>query len=173
MKKYLFLIVSCFFLLQIGLAQTPVSNSGSVSVLVVRHLQIDISSTEIQFTYNEADGVNGLPPTNSTDWSFVRIDANVNWKLGIAPLGGQTVLTNPNTTMTIPASQFEYYLTEIHGIVTPGNYTIHKFLPASTPSVTGSLNANFKMYWRPQPNFSGNLFAGDYKIDLNYVLTEQ
>lgn len=171
MKKNLLLIASVLFLWKIGLAQTP--TTGTITVLVPKHLQIDIRETSIQFTYNEADGVNGLPPTNVTDYSIVRIDANVNWKLSVSSLGGESVLTNPNTTMTIPASLFEYYLTEIQGIVTPANYIIHKFFPASAPPVTGSKNANFKMYWRPNPSFSGNVFAGDYTIGISYSLTEQ
>jgi len=173
MKKYLLLIASIMVLWELGLAQSPVSMPGAISVMVPKHLQIDIQSTDIQFTYNEAEGINGWPPTNSTDWSFVKIDANVDWKLSISPQDGKTVLTNPNTSMTIPASQFEYRLSDIIGTFTSGSTNFHKFYPASAVPITGSKNANFKLYWRPQPNFSGNLFAGDYKIDLNYVLTEQ
>lgn len=171
MKKYLLLLTSVMFLWEIGFAQNP--TTGTVSVIVPKHLQIDVQSTDIQFTYNEAEGISGWPPTNSTDWSFVKIDANVNWKLVVAPLNGQTVLTNPKTSMTIEASQFEYRLADVVGIVNSGSSNFHKFYPASTVPITGSKNVNFKLYWRPQPNFSGNLFAGDYKIDLNYVLAEQ
>lgn len=168
MKRFLILIASVWFVWGIGLAQN--STIGTVSVQVPKHLQINIQSTDIQFTYNE---YNGWPPTNSTDWSFVKIDANVNWKLAISPLSGQTVLTNPNTTMTIPASQFEYRISEVVGIVTSGSNNFHKFYPTSAVPITGSKNVNFKLYWQPSPNFTGNLFAGDYKIDLNYVLTEE
>ncbi len=174
MKRYLLLLISSLFLCGIGFAQSPVSSSGTISVLIPNHLQIDIRSTDIQFTYNEAEGSEGFPPTNSSDWSFVKIVANMNWKLEVSTLGGKTVLTNPNTSMTIPASLFEYKLSDVKSeTVISGSDNFHKLYPTSAIPITGSEDANFKLNWRPQPNFSGNLFAGDYSIDILYSLIEQ
>lgn len=170
MIRYLLIFVSVSFIWELGLAQT--TSSGTISIIVPKHLQINIVDPNIQFTYNEANP-NGWPPTNGLDFSMVKIDANVNWKLAICPLNGETVLTNPNTTMTILASQFEYRLEEITGTVSSGGGVFHKFNPLSLIPITGSKNADFKLYWRPNPAISGNLFAGDYTIGISYSLVEQ
>lgn len=170
MKRYILLIASVLFLWNFGFAQSPVIRPGTVSISVPKHLQINVIDPSLQFTYNE---YNGWPPTNSLDWCSVEITSNLKWTLAITPLGGQTELINIKTSDRISAGLFEFRLEDVNGSITSGSDVFHKFYPVSAIPITGNKDVDFKIYWQPQPGFSGNLFAGDYKIGVSYVLSEQ
>jgi len=172
MKNILLIFACALFVSSSAFAQDlDAETSGAVTVDVVKHLEITLTTVDVQFTYNEHELE---PPTNNNDWNFVEIKANVDWKMEVVAVDNETVLkhtTIPNKT--IPAAFLKYYLTDIVGNVIAGLPVKYPFSPAASSPPTGSLNANFKMNWKLEELSPANLYSGDYKIGVNYILTEE
>jgi hypothetical protein len=172
MKKYLLIIAGILFFWNLGFSETT-SRNGTITVSVPTQLNLVVSDGLIQFAYNRANPVIGLPPTNVTDNSAITVKANVNWKINVST-GGETQLKELHSNNTIEASIFEYYITDVTGIITNGGVgVVHKLLPERAPLIEGSKNADFTIYWRPEnAAFVGNIPAGKYSIGISYILSE-
>lgn len=169
MKKYLVLIASVCFVWGIGFAQSPVT--GTISVEVPKHLEIVLVDEPNQFfSYSENDP-DGLPGTTEKSNAKVTIAANVNWKFSIVTVNNAMVLTNVSRPgATIDANKFNY--AALGAGVTNGT-TLQPLGPTCGTPITGSKNLAFQLIWRVNPKFAGNIYAGEYIVDINYLLTEQ
>jgi hypothetical protein len=151
----------------ISLAQAPVN--GTISVEVMKHLEINVNEPNQFFSYNEADP-EGLPPTIELSNGNITIGANVNWKFSVITSNNATVLTNKERpSATIDANKFNYVAV---GNVTSGT-TYQPLGPTCSTPISGSKNLVFKLVWKVNPKFSANYYAGDYTVDINYQLAEQ
>jgi len=172
MKNILLILACALFVSTSAFAQLT-ENPGAVTVDVVKHLEINLDGVDVMFTYNE-HGI--TPQSTNSDWNNVVVKANVDWKMDVVAVGGAEVLTHTSRPdETIPASLLTYYLTIIEGVVhSDYNTAIYPFVPAATIPPYGSLNAKFKMQWDLVLPTEGyvNLYAGDYKIGVKYILTE-
>ena len=168
MKKFLLLIASVLLLYGSGFAGSPPDGNGTVSVEVVKHLALDVQQPLLEFTYNEFDANGGFPETDHSDKSTIILEANVDWAFGVCTVGGATVLVNQTkTTETIEASRFRYFSSEAIG-------SKYQLGPSTSYPILGDKDIkSFELYWDVEPDFTENLYAGNYLVGIIYKLVEQ
>jgi len=174
MKKNLFIIAFALIFADVGLAQSPVNlnKPATVAVNVVKHLEIKLVNEPNQFfTYNEFDPVYGIPSTSELANAEVTLETNVDWQFSVVTQNGATVLSNKTKPgYSIPANRFTYAAS---GNVTTGK-TYQPLGPVCTIPIKGGKDTKtFKLYWKVNPKFTENYYAGDYKVDVSYVVSDQ
>jgi len=175
MKRYALLCISILILGNIALGQTAEKNkNGNLTVNVVKHLEFSVDEANLKFTYNEFKP-SGPPKTDEENSSLITIKTNVDWKFSVCTDAGVVNLVNESKpSATIPANRFSFYTLTTPSEIT-SNSDKRQLGPECLNPILGkkSKDLSFWLYWEVQPTFTENLYAGNYKANIVYCLSEQ
>lgn len=150
------------------------AQNGTVSVLVVEHLELTVDDNDLTFQYDYLDIFNYMGD-GPIDRNTISVTANCNWQLKITadadyftgPNGQSSSISVEGLTIQDPLGSPYDNSGDIRDLLTRTGHKINES--------GGTFESSFDLTWRfnfgTEPDEIGNIPSGDYLLNTTYTLT--